>query len=145
MSRLTGASALGAILVWATWPLETLVTSGATRDQETSTSVALAVSPPKLRRELFDVELWTLPAEESLPSADPSAQTLAPPLTLRLVSITVEDGVRWAALYDPTRDRLHIVKSGDELQGHLVSRVAQASVMLTRSRRIHTLQLREER
>lgn len=145
MSRLTGASALGALLVWATWPLETLVSPGAIREQEASTQVAEAVSPRGLRRELFDVELWTLPDAESLPATGQNAQPLASPLTLRLVSITVEEGVRWAALYDPTRDRLHIVKSGDELQGHVVSQVAQASVMLTRDRRIHTLQLREDR
>ena len=91
------------------------------------------------------MELWTLPAEESLQAADQSVQPSAAPLSLRLVGITVEEGVRWAALYDPTLDRLHIVKNGDELQGHVVSRVAQASVMLTRDRRIHTLQLREDR
>jgi len=98
-----------------------------------------------IRRELFDVELWTLPEEASLPSADQNAQPLAPPLTLRLVSITLQEGERWAALYDPIVDRLHLVKRGDELQGHVVSQVAMGSVMLTRGRRNHTLQLREDR
>ncbi len=145
MTRLTGASALGALLVWATWPLETLATSGATRDQDSSARGTDAVGPAALQRELFDVELWTLAAEEPLPASDQDAQPSAPPLSLRLVGITIEEGVRWAALYDPTVDRLHLVKSGDELQGHVVSRVAQASVMLTRGRRIHTLELREDR
>ena len=145
MTRLTGASALGALLVWATWPLATLVTSGASRDPEVITKATEVVSPNALRPDLFDVVLWTLPEDDSPAGADQNALPIAPPLTLRLVGITIEEGVRYAALYDPTVDRLSIVKDGDELQGHVVSRVAQASVMLTQGRRIHTLELREDR
>ena len=73
----------------------------------------------------FDRQLWFTPPPPPArkKSARSAAARTAPRVQLQLVSVTSEKDGRTAALYDPARDRLHLVREGDRIHDQSVDRV----------------------
>jgi hypothetical protein len=65
-----------------------------------------------------------------------------PPLKLQLIGILKEDEVYKAVLYDPETNKIFVVASGQEAQGHRIDRVAPDGVTVKDGTLVRTLALK---
>jgi hypothetical protein len=99
-----------------------------------------------LDQSYFAIELWNPRPPES-----PKVQTVeVPPSVVRpprlqLVGILIANDVKYAALYDPDKSRLHIIAAGEALGEAVVDDVGIDMVVLSDGTRKHALRLSEGR
>jgi hypothetical protein len=134
---LLGSGVVAAAAAWAFQPIDRRL--AATNDSETKRTAASssAASSGRARVDLkaFDATLWSkTPVVATDAVADAERAKRAPvDLHVNLIGITDEGGHLVAALYDRDRDRVLLVKDGDELIGGArVKRLTLDEVVLKR-------------
>ena len=138
-----GLTALAACALWAVQPLPTLDLPEPAPAATNVADRAGGEKPDGFAVDAFAVQLWSSarPAE----AVARPAPVRQPQLRLELIGITEENGERRAALYDTGRDRLLLLAHGERVQGHTVTRIADASVVLTNGSSKSELTLRRGR
>ena len=122
VTGLTGGACLIICFIWAMRPLQYKPTltlpateSSSSIPDEQLNSVELA--EPALDPNIFAVTLWHAPptpeTESTMAVEEPPKRE---PLKFQLVAIIHENGVRHAALYDQTDDRIVIVADGGSIR-----------------------------
>lgn len=142
-TALAGAVVVIVLSVWAVRPLPEALAFDAEGPQPVSTETTPA-APDLFPIEAFDVDLWN-PASKAAPQA--AASTAVPagaPFRLQLVGITEEKGELFAALYDPDKDHLFIVRNGESVANHRVTAITRESVQVTDGRVTSELEIARE-
>ena len=118
---LLGGSVVGVAAAWAFAPLDRRILS--TNPSGARTATANPVATPTVRGKIdvtaFDAVLWSktpVLAPDAIGDVDRAKKPPAD-LHIDLIGITDEAGYLVAALYDRDRDRVLLVKDGDELMG----------------------------
>jgi hypothetical protein len=132
--------AVVAASAWALWPPST--------PQVDTPSLAFLVEPveppklPPLDVRAFDTPVWTIAA--ALQPSVPAPPTLPPPPPLKLQLIGILKGGQdyKAVLYDPDSNKLFVVATGGEAQGHKVDRVTADAIAIGDGALIRTLALK---
>lgn len=145
--RIAATSIVGAVgmLVSASWalrfvapPVATLPTLAPVVSDESADPVAATVD-----RAAYEVALWNPPPPPPPPPVPPAPERIES-LRLELVGIVVTEGQTIAAIYDPTDDRIHLVRDGESIGTRSIVRVTSTFAEIQDGRRTHRLALREE-
>jgi hypothetical protein len=99
-------------------------------------------SLPPLDANAFNTPVWTIAAAPRPPALPSPAPPPPAPLKLQLIGILREDGEYKAVLYDPDINRLFVVATGEEAEGHKIDRVAADAISIRDGALIRTLALK---
>jgi len=144
-TRLTVGAALpllGGLALWALKPLDTSVVEPAPQGEE---GPAVDVLAEGIDPAVFDARLWNPAAGAAVASAEVAPTLAAAPLRLQLVGVIEENGQLVAALYDPDKDELRLVRDGMSIGQERVTGITLAGVTLTDALGTRELKLRKEK
>jgi hypothetical protein len=97
---------------------------------------------PPLDVKAFDTPVWTIAAAPQAPAPPSPPPPPPPPLKLQLIGILREAEQYKAVLYDPDSNKLFVVATGEEAQGHMIDRVAADAITVRDGALVRTLKLR---
>jgi hypothetical protein len=100
------------------------------------------IKPAPLDVKAFDTPVWTMAAAPLPPPPPAPPPPPPPPLKLQLIGILKEEQDYKAVLYDPDTNKLFVVATGQEAQGHRIDRVAADAITIKDGAVVRTLALK---